>query len=513
MTAWDGSIIITGTPGEEEPTCTVRAEIDYDYDEDEDDTALVNLTAYGSINITDSSIEAIVNNDGNAYVNLYAHGNDEDPGTILIDDSSVSSEVTGYGSAEVNMTAGDWEETSGYDEGYDDGYWYYYYSSSSFTGGTIDILDSLVLAIVGSGFDSADIDMTAGDIYINNSSVIAEVLGEGSAHVNLEAGDREEESGYDYSYDDYYWYDSYSSSSFTGGTIDILDSLVLAIVGSGFDSADIDMTAGDIYINNSSVIAEVLGEGSAHVNLEAGDSSNSYEDGYEYDYYYYYHYYSSSSSSFTGGTIDILDSLVLASVGSGFDSADIDMTAGDIYINNSSVIAEVLGEGSANVNLEAGDREEESGYDYGYGGDYYYYYPYHYYSSSSSSFNGGTIDILDSLVLASVGSGYDSADIDITAGDIYIETSSVIAEVLGEGSAHVNMEAGDREEESGYDYGYDDYYWYDSYSSSSFTGGTIDILDSTVLAQVGSGFDSAEVNMEAGIINIQDSAVSAIENG
>src|SRR3989338_8224451 len=345
MTAWDGSIIITGTPGEEEPTCTVRAEIDYDYDEDEDDTALVNLTAYGSINITDSSIEAIVNNDGNAYVNLYAHGNDEDPGTILIDDSSVSSEVTGYGSAEVNMTAGDWEETSGYDEGYDDGYWYYYYSSSSFTGGTIDILDSLVLAIVGSGFDSADIDMTAGDISINNSSVIAEVLGEGSAHVNM----------------------------------------------------------------------------------EAGDSSNNYEDGYEYDYYYYY--------------------------------------------------------------------------------------PYHYYSSSSSSFTGGTIDILDSLVLASVGSGFDSADIDMTAGDIYIETSSVIAEVLGEGSAHVNMEAGDREEESGYDYGYDDYYWYDSYSSSSFTGGTIDILDSTVLAQVGSGFDSAEVNMEAGIINIQDSAVSAIENG
>src|SRR3989338_9216053 len=306
MTAWDGSIIITGTPGEEEPTCTVRAEIDYDYDEDEDDTALVNLTAYGSINITDSSIEAIVNNDGNAYVNLYAHGNDEGPGTILIDDSSVSSEVTGYGSAEVNMTAGDWEETSGYDEGYDDGYWYYYYSSSSFTGGTIDILDSLVLASVGSGFDSADIDMTAGDISINNSSVIAEVLGEGSAHVNLEAGDREEESGYDNGYGgDYYYYYPYhyyssSSSSFNGGTIDILDSLVLASVGSGYDSADIDITAGDISINNSSVIAEVLGEGSAHVNMEAGDSSNNYEDGYEYDYYYYYpyHYYSSSSSSF-----------------------------------------------------------------------------------------------------------------------------------------------------------------------------------------------------------------------
>ena len=74
------------------------------------------------------------------------------------------------------------------------------------------------------------------------------------------------------------------------------------------------------------------------MNMEAGDSSNSYEYSHEYYDYYSYgypHYYSSSSSSFNGGTIDILDSLVLASVGSGFDSADIDMTAGDIYIETS----------------------------------------------------------------------------------------------------------------------------------------------------------------------------------
>lgn len=540
------------------------------------DPALINLlVTAGSLYVQDnvgipSTVYAYQPVDGDASVNFAVLSGDIN----VTGASTVKAVVGGDGNASVNMMAGIssssgriidmwWDFEWDSDHAGFEMFMHSYHYDDTFTGvGTINVLgNSSVLAQTGSG--SATVDMVAANINVHSSLVEAEVIGNGSANVNMLAGSftktKYVNENYEYYPFDplnpYYYYSESIWNKYSGiGSININNnSSIMANIGSG-STATINIVGLNIALSSSIIKANVETYGNAYVNLFAGTSINFISS---YDYFQ-----STGIVNIAGG------SQVLATVGNsdGSNTAQVNVLSGGAIVDASTVAADLIGQGSAyvyflaavwpftqgdiiirnnsfvrasvssgtadvtlygdDVNILASTIEALSKDSaatgssvflrvYGNGNDY--------------SGTTGNIAIVDSVLNANV-AGSGAAEIYIRPlgnggasqpGDLLIDNSDIIASVAKDGSAVINLVAGQ--------YGWlSEPYLHNNINirngsliKSIVDSGTavvdinaraIAIEDSTVLASVlANGSASIIMNARAGDIIIQNSTIQAID--
>ncbi|MDD5347020.1 MAG: filamentous hemagglutinin N-terminal domain-containing protein [Candidatus Omnitrophica bacterium] len=471
--------------------------------------AYVEIWSDFDITIDPTEIGALVANDGYAEVWIVA-GGDDNSGDLVFTESEVAARVGGFGSADVKLIAGNYNEetlpgSTGYDEIIDQ-------IESLHGTGTIALTGSSVEAAINYG-DHAFVGIKAHDIDITDSFVMAMVEDWGQALVDIFAGD------YDYAHA---WWD-YQNKHFTGGTLDVLDSGILASVGAGWGTdwetrAHVDLEGYEVVLDGSAVVAQQKGDGLAEVDVTAaqnyidvGQTGNYALNGGEL----------TIQNPVTAFTDDegllIIDTLpsVAALVGGEYGEAGIELTSGGydtLTLNAASVMALNEGSGDAQVDIESGyyeSHESESGE---------WLYTSH---SFNDTFYGAELHILNgSSVSAQVTgaageAGWGDATVDIAGSRVDIDGSSVLAGVTGSGNAfvgvwgassyHSDNSQGYTEVDEDSDY-YELYDFFEHHSENeSGSGGNIDIVnDSSVNARVNGSVEhgNARVEMQAGNINI-----------
>jgi filamentous hemagglutinin family protein len=242
------------------------------------------------------------------------------------------------------------------------------------------------------GSGDAQVMINAGsensDIEIDGSQINARVSGSGMANIEIEAGEHGFNSGSDEDY-------SYSDEWLRGGTITISDqSKILADIA-GFGESYVRLDAGgvlgeytgpsSIYVNDSKVGAYV-NNGWAHIDIrDAYSLWHESEDEYGWE----------NDEDHLGGHIELNRSIIEAEArdGEGKDDAEIYMTAGAVTLNDTDVTAKVVGEGYAEVDIDAFYSYQE---DEGWFGYYY----------DDVYVNGGTLDVMNnSNILATTKGG------------------------------------------------------------------------------------------------------------
>jgi len=479
-----------------------------------------------------TDIEASVGGQGSAKVRLLAKD-------IEISDSFLNSVVEDKGEALIDIFAGDFD--------YYHKYWDH--KNTFFTGGELEITDSGILANVLNGdpedewFTRAHVRLEGYYIDFERSAVIAQQTNNGSAFVDIVAGN----------YTDKQLTDQYS---LYGGELNIADPVsfiddgeilvidfipsVGALVG-GSGNAEISLESGaeeiasTIYLTDCSILSQVEGKGSASVEAHSGNyMENKTQTSAQGTYT------ETEQRSFGGGEFYISDSTVTARVkgleenepcGQEESSAEIFMTGSDLWIDNSDLLAEVLGTGDTLIELTAADvftqyqkhqLSELEGSDWNFRHDF----------EENESSEGGFIEISETSTVSAITDGsldHENARVEISAGDIEINSSDIMAEMTGYGNATVKISAGDFE----YDYTSeeylnnpeaardDEYEAEGSYTKTEdFYGGSLDILaDSSVTATVlrpepeGDIFTEALVDLYAENILVDNSDVSALFTG
>ncbi|NTV29065.1 MAG: filamentous hemagglutinin N-terminal domain-containing protein [Candidatus Omnitrophica bacterium] len=373
------------------------------------------------INISGSTLKSTVRdsvNGGSAYLYLYPYTYSYYQDTAVnIDSSVLEASVAGRGTARVDL-------------GRNDGN--YYYNGN----GSLNITNgSSILASVGGGeariwawandilvsgstlkaFSTAGMDASYSNAYIylygydydydsyddnndtsikiDHSSITAQVNGVGQANINM----RSRNYNYNHKYNSYY---SYGRS-----TMDINDSTILSDVGHGYAYVDVQ-AQDDMNVIDSTITARsrALGE-----TVENGYNNNAYVEVYSYDYY-------NNSGESDGQDLNIINSDLLAEVlGDGYAQVYAynyddynNGSSGDANLNilNSSLLASVTGTGNA----------------------YVYLYAYDYYNYDNS-----LLQITNSQIKSYVGAGNNWSQVYMYADSIDLVNTAVTAEHAGDG--------------------------------------------------------------------------------
>jgi hypothetical protein len=232
-------------------------------------TATVNITsADNDISITDSTIKAIVNGNGDASVDIEANnmGGWID-GWIDIYNSIILASVLNSGDAQVYIGAYGIDVLDSSIRSESD--------NSAFVGleacyGGLDVDNSLVEALVR-GDGTAEVDFWAcGNMNIINSNIFATVIGDGDAQIDFG-------SDSDISVDPSdiiatVLNGTASINVSANGAIDIVDSLIKSIVNGNGDATVLIKSNNDaVNITNSTIRTDVLGDGNAQTQVEADD--------------------------------------------------------------------------------------------------------------------------------------------------------------------------------------------------------------------------------------------------
>ncbi|MFC1514586.1 filamentous hemagglutinin N-terminal domain-containing protein [Candidatus Omnitrophota bacterium] len=373
--------------------------------------------------------------------------------------------------------------------------------------GQIDIgNNSTVLARIQSQFvaPTAKVEMVTGHLNVSgNSTVQAEVEQSGDALVDIEALSQR-----------YIQENEPSGSGPTlelsgvnhidGGTVSVWDaSFIRSIVGSGegrgSGNADVNIRTGHLSLGqqflgsgpgNSGIEALVTNTGTASVDITTrGQYLRNLWSVFPNDLNRF-----SSGWMFNGGSVAVVNNSMIrsdvgtvADGGSGSakvvlrDARRVNIGTPDSTTDFSGLRAWVHGPGEAKVKIDAVEEHSFNRSDYTGGWSEQERFTREYESSS-----GHNVNINDNaLVLAKIESGVDTAKVMINAGEILVKNATVKAEVEGEGTAKILMDAMMLD-------------WLTTYSGGglpvpTLMGGNIDIIEgSSVLATV-SGYGSAFV--------------------
>ncbi|MFA5119220.1 MAG: filamentous hemagglutinin N-terminal domain-containing protein [Candidatus Omnitrophota bacterium] len=269
----------------------------------DDGDASVDIAAAGAIRLLDSSVAALAHGAGDALISIDSLGSYEDaPEDILIQNSSVNAEVGKIGSARVGLLAD----------------------------GLVSILENSVVGadVLSNGeSDSTSVVIDARDVDIDNSVLGANVhLGDGAASVTIDASVTLDILNSEFMTSVFGYSDNCGYEFTSGGQMNIEGTGMAAYVRDGGVGA-INLSGNGIDIFSSNLIAEVIGEGEARVNMEADEES----------------------------AINITDeSSVKAHIGSGEETAKIALSAGAVSISGGSTLeAKVDTDGTAEIILES----------------------------------------------------------------------------------------------------------------------------------------------------------------
>ena len=309
--------------------------------------------------------------------------------------------------------------------------------------------------VINNSEDESYIYLTASeDINVNITNILAQVSSYGNAEIYLSAANNivVDFSNIEATVEE----DGYAEVNLqsTDGTVDIVSSVLNSDVG-GDGSAYVYgySNHGDLNITDSTITANVSGDAD-------------YYNDYEYDQVLI------DLLAYNNLTVD--PSFIHASVGgSGYASTWLYTYYGDVDVSgtaeeHSEISATVNGEGDAWVwvGLENGD-----GYD-------------------------GNTTIAYTDILAQVGSGEADVEIygangDSSDGDVTISDSKIEALVDGYGEAEVIIEA------------------YSSDECDDYDRGDVNITDSTILAQIGSGEFTALIDIAGANVTLDDTDATA----
>ncbi|MFA6217714.1 MAG: filamentous hemagglutinin N-terminal domain-containing protein [Candidatus Omnitrophota bacterium] len=297
----DVSINISGHSSGSEVT-VYNSEVDAEVNDDGD--ASVEIDAEGLISVQDSSVAAFSHGAGDAIISFdsLSDHSEAGPADILIQNSFVNAQVDKTGSAHVGI----------------------------FADGLVSVLDNSVIGAdvyANSECDETSVDIDAQDVDIEDSVLGANVhVGDGVASVTIDANDTLDilDSEFMTSVVGYADYCGYEFTS--GGQMNIEGTGIGAYARDGGVSS-ISLYGNGIDISSSNLMAEVIGEGEASVNMEADDESG----------------------------INISDeSSVKAHIGSGEETAEIALSAGAVSIFGGSTLeAKVDTDGTAKIMLES----------------------------------------------------------------------------------------------------------------------------------------------------------------